>query len=360
MEASICVTRALVRSSDQFRWNFPTPDKKKPVSPHTFSRNFMTGNIVIFQPYHDQTFIRLENLQKGYNENEGLLVRKAFDLAWRGHLGVFREDSLPYIEHVLAVAEIVKERGLGAEEVAAALCHDLIEDSRIGNEKVTKAYLARRLGERVAFLVDGVSELGKGEADSEGLSPSKVDISRKFVSYGNADLAVIVIKLADRLHNMRTLASMPKIKQMKKALETLGGYVPLADALGMWEIKRELEDLSFYYIDEPQYHGISAKRSQIDEATRSDIVALAEKLAVDEKKPKIVVEKRGVYEIYDRMKRRGLSLEDLSASDIWRINLVVEDYDAAFSILGRIQLKYPRAQGATGEFHNYYAIPLPN
>src|SRR3989339_175889 len=101
MEASISPRFALVRSSDQFRWNFPTPDKKKPVAPHTFSRNLVTGNIVIFQPYHDQTFTRLENLQKGFDENGRLLVRKAFDLAWRGHLGVFREDSLPYIEHVL-------------------------------------------------------------------------------------------------------------------------------------------------------------------------------------------------------------------------------------------------------------------
>ena len=170
------------------------------------------------------------------------LVARACALAWEAHCenGPRKSGEL-YFTHPLAVAKILIEWGFDAEVIAAALCHDVIEDGRIHGKRVTQEFIEKYLGRRVARLVQGVTELGK-EPGFKDQEVSVAGIYRKLFSYGSMDPAILFIKLADRLHNMRTLEYMKPETQRLKANATLNFYARIADILGFWEIKRELED----------------------------------------------------------------------------------------------------------------------
>jgi len=271
-------------------------------------------------PYFD----RIENIisRTCKTDIDRELVRAAFSYAWVGHGGQKRKSGEPYLEHPLTVAEIVSEWGLGAEEVAAALCHDLIEDGEIGYQKVTRENIGEKLGSRIAELVDGMTELGK-EPGFKGTKPSDVEITNKLLISGSKDLGSIIDKLADRLHNMRTLKWAKN--QKEKAESTLYVYRRIADALGMWELKREYEDLSFQWLNPELYRKIEEKRQQIVEESRQRIEDIAKsiknKYGTDPHEA--ILEIRGIYEICERMDSRKISLDQLSPSDVWRINFVV-------------------------------------
>lgn len=289
------------------------------------------------------------------------LVEEAFSLAWRGHNGRLRKDGEnPYFEHPLSVAEIVAGWGLGPEEIAAALCHDMIEDGRIASERVTEDFLKKELGERVGQLVQGVTELGK-ESKNKSEKPPLVEIYMKWLKYGSKDLASIIIKLADRLHNMRTLAYTKPETREGKAKETLNVYSRITDRLGMWDLKREFEDLSFQYLEAEVFQRIEKKREEIvglSEGKTERIVQTLHECLDDSKLVKeIVVEKRFIYELHQRMQKRKLSLENLSPSDIWRINIVVPDESSCFDVLGRVHKLYRPDQS---EIRDYINDPRTN
>ncbi|MDD5593857.1 MAG: HD domain-containing protein, partial [Candidatus Margulisbacteria bacterium] len=195
---------------------------------------------------------QLLGLKEKFSAAEGRLIDQAFELAWRAHYGQFRLSNEPYVTHALATAQIVKEWGLGAEEIAAALCHDVVEDGLLNGNKIDKEYVAGLLGNRVADLVDGITELGK-EPDYVGSKPSKDYIFGKLLEATRKDPSVLIVKFADRLHNMRTLAYAKSESARKKAAETLYIYSPIADISGMWVLKRDFEELAFEYLEPERY-----------------------------------------------------------------------------------------------------------
>lgn len=353
-----------------------------------------SGNI-----YDLNYFQRAEALvSKYFHLSEKELIRSAFSMAYEGHKGQVRESGEPYLEHPLWVAEILAEWGFGAEAVAAGLCHDLIEDGRIAGNRITENYFKENFGERIALLIGGVTELGK-EPGSKG-KPHLVEIYKKLIECGHKDLLIFIIKLADRLHNMRTLAYTSPDKRRKKAEETLKVYCRIADILGMWEVKRELEDLSFKYTDAGNFNVIENKRAQIinesrerfdwktnllrrklkenqgievyvleqklDRAAYRKILDKQEELKRKEASPGklsidyviIIKEQRAVYELYERMIRRGKRLDQLTWSDVYRLNVVVPRREDCHSISGYIQDNlFPPDQN---DIRNYIAEPRTN
>ena len=291
------------------------------------------------------------------------LILAAFELAWHGHSGQMRKDGrTPYIDHCVSVAEIVAEWGMGAAEISAALCHDLKEQGKIARRlNITRGLIEDKLGTRVSDLVEGTSELGKSP-DSGDEDLPLVHIHQKYLEHGTRDLASIVIKLADRLHNMRTLAYIEPEKRVAKAKETLRVYAKIADILGMWEVKRELEDLAYRYINPERYAEIEGKRQKLFAASEGRIdqiiTAIRAKVDMTGLRVEIYKERRHIYELQERMEKRGLALESLTPSDVWRVNIVVPEKRDCHAIQGLIHDDlFPPVQG---EIHNFIAEPRPN
>ncbi|NQU16721.1 MAG: bifunctional (p)ppGpp synthetase/guanosine-3',5'-bis(diphosphate) 3'-pyrophosphohydrolase [Candidatus Saganbacteria bacterium] len=353
------VNNALVRSLDIFRWSdsFKRIPQKRLCPPSTQETPFHGGefkahkNVFVKGVVHTEPFIKLgqdfvEEVKKG--GLEGDITSKAAALSWEGHIGTLRADQKNlYIIHPLGVAKILNEWGVEELVIAAGLVHDLLEDGNLNGHKVTREILEERFmflpqdkRKRLMTLIEGVTELGK-EPDFEGDKPSLVAMYRKFLSYGSADPMIIVVKLADRLYNMRTLDNMPRAHQIEKAMETLNVYVPLADALGMWDVKRELEDLSFKYLEPVAYSQIKDKREGIIEQSEPELdlilLSLGDRLDQSGLKIEINKEKRHIYELHDRIRRRpDVSLDNLSARDVWRINIVIPNGASCFSMKERV------------------------
>jgi len=348
---------AMVRVKDLRRWQEWVGSRMPPIF-SVMPIKHATRGWVHPAPYLDRIRQIVSQIK---DPSAGHFVHLAFRLAWEGHSGQFRKSGEPYIEHPLAVAEIVTEWGMGPEKIAAALCHDLIEDGKIRGQRITKEYLAEKLGANVAELVEGITELGK-EPEFSGEKPSLVDIYRKWLQYGAKDLAIIVAKLADRLHNMRTLAYVKEDVRLKKSEETLSVYAKIADILGIWEVKRELEDRSFQYVNPGIYSNNRSRRKSIIERSKDrveEIVrALREKLDQSGLHIEIIPEKRFIFELHERMQKREILLEDLTPTDVWRIKIVVPRKEDCHAIEGRIHDElFPPVQG---EIHNYIAEPRPN
>ncbi|MDD5382865.1 MAG: HD domain-containing protein [Candidatus Margulisbacteria bacterium] len=348
-----------VKMADLERWTEPA---RQLIGIPTFSVKrgipiIVSANSIVHPaPYLD----RISRIIKVYPEGEQLIM-SAFRLAWAGHSGQFRKSGEPYIEHPIAVAEIVAEWGLGPEEIAAALCHDLIEDGKLAGERVTREFISRELGERVAALIEGITEFGK-EPEFIGEKPGHVEVFKKLLDYGAKDVASIFIKLADRLHNMRTLVYMSEEAKNKKADETLHVYARLADRMGMWELKRELEDLSFSYLEPQLYSAIEAKREELvaqsKEKVGQIVNTMQKRLDQTGLRIEVVPELRFIYELKERMRERKIELEDLSPGDIWRVNIIVPERPDCHAAQGKVHDNlYPPVQEET---HNYYAEPRPN
>ncbi len=200
------------------------------------------------------------------SRNDQALIERAFRRAEEAHRGQMRKSGQPYIAHCVAVAQILADMHLDATTIAAALLHDIAEDTGVTIEDIEKEF-----GKKIAELVEGVTKLKKLPTDVGSMHGGKpgdreMEYLRKMFLAMGADFRVILIKLADRLHNMRTLGYMPPHKQIEKAKETLEIFAPIANRLGIWQIKWELEDLAFRYLDPQKYREIA---SQLDER-RSD------------------------------------------------------------------------------------------
>jgi len=304
----------------------------------------------------------LQWLMSGCSEPERRLIEDAFLLAWRAHNGQFRKSGEPYIVHVMETAKIVKRWGLGAEEVAAAVLHDVIEDGYIAGFNITKEELGKLINERVAHLVDGITELGK-EPDYVGKKPSKEYIMRKLLSAASLDLAVLIIKFADRLHNMRTLAYTQSESAKKKAAETLYVYSQIANILGIWTLKRNFEDLAYKYLEPENFYAIREYRDAIvreSEPRVKEIMADIEMaLAEHGIAGRVRLEIRGVFELCQRFELRGKKLTDIAADDIWRVIVIVpnEKKYGCYLAMGIIHGVYHPAQNQKIEDHVNEACP---
>ena len=264
----------------------------------------------------------MQSLRPGTTEENKKMIRRAFDLANEAHRGVRRKSGEPYILHPIAVAKIAaSEIGLGTKSVVAALLHDVVEDT-----DYTVDDIANLFGAKIASLVDGLTKISEV---MEANTTQQAETFRKVLLTLADDVRVILIKISDRLHNMRTLDSMPEHKQVKIASETLYIYAPLAHRMGLHAIKTELEDLSLKYENPEEYRELEAKiHAYRDENTnlyQQFIAPIRERLTENGYHYDITARTKSVYSVWAKMQRRRISFEEIY--DLLAVRIVFDPKD---------------------------------
>lgn len=302
---------------------------------------------------YDDKFSELkEFLPEQYNQEEIEKVIEAYKFAKRAHSGQCRYSGEPYIMHPVAVAKILFELGMDYESLVAALLHDTVEDTEIGLENLTELF-----GEDVASLVDGVTKLGK--VPLETWEERQAENIRKMFIAMSQDIRVVIIKLADRLHNMRTLEFMRDQKRRDKAQETLEIYAPIAHRLGIRTIKEELEDLSIRYLDPVGYQEIEDLVNRNDKVhpnfLEDSIDAIASR--VHELVPNAQVDgrRKSVHGIYRKMYIQNREFDEIY--DVYAIRIIVDDVVDCYNCLGIIHDMY---HSLPGRFKDYISTPKAN
>lgn len=279
-------------------------------------------------------------------------LKLAYTFSQGAHSGQFRKTGEPYISHPLAVASILEELHLDAHTLAAALLHDVVEDTDISSTEISE-----RFGATVAELVDGVSKLDKIESQTP--TDAQAENFRKMLLAMARDVRVILIKLADRLHNMRTLGVMRLVKQRRIARETLEIYAPIAHRLGLNNIYQELQELGFRYCHPTRYK-VLVKATKAARGNRREVVGKirnAIKLRLQEAGLDIEVNGREkhLYSIYKKMAEKHLTFSEVL--DIYGFRVVVKDIPSCYVALGALHSLY---KPIPGKFKDYIAIPKTN
>lgn len=290
---------------------------------------------------------RLRESQEGSDTG---VVERAFEVAERAHKGQLRKSGDAYITHPVAVAEILLDFGLDANSIAAALLHDTVEDTSYSQESLRKDF-----GAEVASLVDGVTKL-----DRLTYGPTaEAETVRKMVVAMAKDIRVLVIKLADRLHNARTWQYVEPESAERKARETLDIYAPLAHRLGMNAVKWELEDLSFKYIEPKKFDEIERlvqERNPSREKLTNEVISLVEQdLASESIAAKVTGRHKHLYSVYQKMVIRGREFSDIY--DLVGIRVLVDDVRDCYAVLGAIHARW---SPVPGRFKDYIAMPKFN
>ncbi|MGN1098586.1 MAG: RelA/SpoT family protein [Clostridia bacterium] len=279
-------------------------------------------------------------------------VRRAYDLCKEAHSAQVRLSGEPYYIHPVAVAQILAEMGMDSETVIAGLLHDVIEDTKYGYDEVKAMF-----GDDVALLVDGVTKLKKIKYVSR--EDQQVENLRKMFFAMAKDIRVILIKLADRLHNMRTLKYMSPEKQRVIAKETLDVYAPLAHRLGISKIKCELEDLSLRYLDSVAFYeiaqGLDQKKAERDAYVQLIRDTIETKMNAMGIKSQISGRAKHIYSIYRKMYAQGKTLDEIY--DLFAVRIIVDDVSECYAALGMVHEQY---KPIPGRFKDYIAMPKPN
>jgi GTP diphosphokinase / guanosine-3',5'-bis(diphosphate) 3'-diphosphatase len=289
----------------------------------------------------------------GYLKPEDLTqLESAYHFSKAAHEGQFRQSGEPYISHPLAVADILAQWHLDPQALTAALLHDVTEDT-----EVTKTEISRNFGRPVAELVDGVSKLDKVEFDT--LERAQAENFRKMLLAMARDVRVILIKLADRLHNMRTLDAVEPAKRRRVARETIDIYAPIANRLGLNAIFQELEDLSFQHLY-PDRHRVLAKAVKAARGNRREVVGkVMEAVKRKLKDSKVDVQVNGrekhLYSIYRKMREKHLTFAQVL--DVFAFRIIVKDVPSCYLALGSLHGLY---KPIPGKFKDYIAIPKAN
>jgi GTP pyrophosphokinase len=321
----------------------------------------------------------LEKLPEAYTVADREMVMRAFHMAHEAHEGQKRHSGEPYINHCIAVATILADLKVPPEVVAAGLLHDTVEDT-----PTTLADIRREFGDTVKILVDGVTKLShlprvsrsdqhaerngdNGHEPAEDITPSSLGrrddivsetLRKTFLAMGD-DVRVVLIKLADRLHNMRTLGYMPEHKRHRIAQETLDIFAPLANRLGIWQLKWELEDLGFRYVNPEKYREIAEQLSERRPDREGQLEAIKQNLVDLLARHNIHVEISGrpkhIYSIYKKMQNKGKPFD--LVRDVRAVRLIVPDVPACYAALGVIHTTW---RPIPGEFDDYIAAPKDN
>lgn len=280
------------------------------------------------------------------------MVNKAFNLAFEAHKEQKRDSGEPYIIHPIEVSTILAELGMDTSTIVAGLLHDVIEDTEYTYDDIKNLF-----GEEVANLVSGVTKITKMEYKSK--EEQQADNFRKMLLAMADDIRVIIIKLADRLHNMRTLKYRKKEKQKKTAMETLDIYAPLAHRLGISKIKWELEDLSFRYIHEEEYYDlvkqVAEKRAEREIYIKNIIEEMYNKLEEAGIDSDIDGRPKHFFSIYKKMVNKNKSIEQIF--DLTAIRVLVNTVKDCYEVLGIVHTIY---KPIPGRFKDYIAMPKPN
>lgn len=280
------------------------------------------------------------------------LIQKAFQLANDKHKDQCRNSGEPYIIHPLNVAYILADTGLDDNTLCAALLHDVVEDTEVTDDDIRKEF-----GEEIADMVAGVTKLG--EMMFTSIEERQAEDYRKMFLAMGKDIRVILIKLADRLHNMRTLKYLKRERQIANAKETMEIYAPLANRLGLYSMKWELEDLAFKYLYPEEYHelveGINKKREerlQFIEKIMDDIRSALKKQHIE---AEVTGRAKHLYSIYRKMKRDNKTLDQIY--DLFALRILVNSVKDCYAALGIVHELY---NPMPGRFKDYIAVPKPN
>lgn len=303
---------------------------------------------------HEEKGIKdiLQELKKHNKKTDTKLVMKAYNYAVSHHGDQKRKSGEPYIIHPVQVAYILSTLGLDDATICAALMHDLAEDT-----DVTIDDIAREFSHEIAELVNGVTKLGK--INYVSAEEQQVENYRKMFLAMGKDIRVILIKLSDRLHNMRTLKFLSRDRQIANARETLELYAPLANRLGVYSLKWELEDLSFKYLYPEDYREIVEGINKKREERLKFIDAITDEIRLQLKKEHIVAEITGrakhLYSIYRKMQRDGKTLDQIY--DLFALRILVNSVKDCYAALGVVHELYTPMPG---RFKDYIAVPKPN
>ncbi len=299
-------------------------------------------------------FADLRKQLSGYlSEEQVEQISSAYHLAEKAHSGQNRSGGEPYISHPIKVARILADMHMDYQSIMAAMLHDVIEDTDIDKEQI-----AEEFGDKVAELVDGVSKLKQIKFQSS--AEAQAENLRKMMLAMTKDIRVILVKLSDRLHNMRTLSSLPREKQRRIALETLELYAPIAHRLGMNNFRIEFEDLGFAYLYPERYRilkdavqksrgnrkiVINALESSLKERLQSEGILIED----------IVSREKHLYSLYRKMKLKDLSLSEIM--DVYALRVIVHDIGSCYRVLGIVHSLY---KPVYGRFKDYIAVPKAN
>ena len=294
----------------------------------------------------------LETVKKTIYHADIDKITRAYELAYEAHKDQKRVSGTPYITHPLEVANIVAQMQMDTDSVCAALLHDVVEDTPYSRDDIKNLF-----GEQVALLVDGVTKLDKIEFSNK--EERDMENLRKMFLAMASDIRVIIIKFADRIHNMSTLISMSEEKQRDKARETLTVFAPLAHRLGMYKIKWELEDLSLKYLDPIAYFeivkGINQKRQEREQYIDHIKLELREKLHELGIECSIDGRPKHFYSIYRKMYTQNKTLDQIY--DLFAVRIVTESLSDCYAALGAAHELY---KPMPGRFKDYIAMPKPN
>lgn len=301
----------------------------------------------------DELYTKLITLvRENMTENDVALVEKAYFIAKKAHEGQFRFSGEPYIIHPVSVAIILYNLGMDGESMAAALLHDVVEDT-----DMTKENIQEEFGEDVANLVEGVTKLGKVPIFTK--EEQQAENVRKMLMAMSQDIRVIIIKLADRIHNMRTLSFMRPDKRREKAQETLEIYAPIAHRLGIRGVKEELEDLAISYLDPVAYKEIRDKLEHQQSKRKEYLDNIQKKIS---ERIKLVVPNasisgriKSVHGIYRKMYMQGKSFDEIY--DIYAVRIIVDDVIDCYNCLGIIHDMF---KSIPGRFKDYISTPKAN
>jgi len=299
----------------------------------------------------------LEKAKPYYEENQILDLEHAIDLATKAHTGQKRKSGEPYIIHPLSVASTLVDWGMDIDSVIAGVLHDTVEDT-----ETTLESLEALFGKDVSFLVDGVTKVSKARAGmqdlAEYLPQTKDNLSKLLIAVGQ-DVRVIIIKLADRLHNLETLQHMSKEKQIKIARESLEVFGPMADRLGMGRVRMQIEELAFSYLDPTEFKKLqNAIRKRLGKSTRK-LGGVRDEVDKALKKENIKFEINGrvksIYSLHKKLQKVEGNFEDIY--DLIALRVVVETKEDCYRVLGILHALY---QPMIARIKDYIAVPKPN
>ena len=303
---------------------------------------------------HIYTFEDVKKVYSNYIKDPSslALIEKAYRFADQKHEGQVRKSGDPYISHCIGVAEILSELQAGPITICAGLLHDTIEDTPTTKEEIEKEF-----GKEVAVLVEALTKVTR-LSDYKNVEFTAENHRKIFVAMAK-DVRVIIVKLADRLHNMRTLQFQPREKQIRISKETLDVYAPIAHRLGLYNVQTELEDLSLWYIEPEKYKDIEDKMNSTIQNAHAALETLKSeltKILSESKIPFSITDRvKSVYSIYKKMYNKHYSFDQIF--DIMALRVITETEQNCYEILGYVHANF---KPVPGRFKDYIAMPKPN
>jgi guanosine-3',5'-bis(diphosphate) 3'-pyrophosphohydrolase len=294
----------------------------------------------------------LQSLARHFPQADLTVVRRAFDFAVTAHGDQLRVSGEPYVTHPLASAQILADIGIDPVAVTAAILHDVPEDTEYSLNDIEEKF-----GAEVARLVDGVTTLSKFSNHTHEQRQAE-NIRKMFLAMAE-DIRVVLIKLADRLHNMRTLYALPSDKQLRIARQTLEIYAPLAERLGIWSIKWELEDLAFKSLEPESYRELArtldTRRKSRESFVEKSIEALRPELAAAGIEAELSGRPKHLYSIWKKMQRKSAEIGEIY--DVYAIRILVDEVKDCYAALGVVHSMW---RPIPNQFDDYIAVPKPN